>query len=144
MHTPAVDFAAIPSPIILRGSAERAYRDPCGHYHGVFRVWHTNVRGRADSGWSAATAVIESRDLVTWSEPCDVTARDRTLNYSSPGNVIRHGGRWLMCLQTYPSGAGRPGDHTARIFTTHGHASLGIAWSDDLVRWDWPRGSGDA
>ena len=104
MRTPAIDFAAIPSPIILRGNTQRAYRDPCGHYHGgVFRVWHSNIRGRADSAWCAATAVTESRDLITWSEPHDVTERDRALNYSSPGNVIRHGGRWLMCLQTYPS-----------------------------------------
>jgi hypothetical protein len=130
MRPPAIDFEAIPSPIMLRGNAEQAYRDPCGHYHdGVFRVWHSNIRGPADSSWCAATAVTESRDLITWSEPRDVTERDRTLNYSSPGNVIRHRDRWLMCLQTYPSADGRPGDHTARVFTMH---------SNDLEQWSQP------
>ena len=65
------------APIVLRGSPQQAHRDPCGHYHdGVFRVWHSSIRGAADSSWSAATAVTESRDLITWSEPRDVTPRD--------------------------------------------------------------------
>ena len=130
MRLPRIDFTAIPSPVILRGSALQAHRDPCGHYHdGVFRVWHSSIRGAADSSWSAATAVTESRDLITWSEPRDVTPRDRALNYSSPGNVIRFRDRWLMCLQTYPSHDGRPADHTARIFTMV---------SPDLAAWSEP------
>ena len=130
MRLPRIDFTAIPSPIVLRGSPQQAHRDPCGHYHdGVFRVWHSSIRGAADSSWSAATAVTESRDLITWSEPRDVTPRDRALNYSSPGNVIRFRDRWLMCLQTYPSRDGRPADHTARIFTMH---------SRDLAAWSEP------
>ena len=125
-----VRFAAVPSPIILRGNARTAYRDPCGHYHdGVFRVWHTNIRGRAGAPWSAAVAVTESRDLITWSEPREVTARDSTLNYSSPGNVIRYRGRWVMCLQTYPNLHGKPGAHTARLFTMQ---------STDLETWSAP------
>ena len=95
----------------------------------MFRVWHSSIRGAADSNWSAAAAVTESRDLITWSEPRDVTPRDRALNYSSPGNVIRYRDRWLMCLQTYPSRDGRPADHTARIFTMH---------SRDLAAWSEP------
>ena len=130
MRLARIDFTAIPSPIILRGSPQQAHRDPCGHYHdGVFRVWHSSIRGAADSSWSAATAVTESRDLITWSEPRDVTPRDRALNYSSPGNVIRYRDRWLMCLQTYPSRNGGPADHTARIFTMH---------SRDLAAWSEP------
>ena len=59
-----IDFTAIPSPIVLRGGPQQAHRDPCGHYHdGVFRVWHSSIRGAADSNWTAATAVTQSRDL---------------------------------------------------------------------------------
>ena len=81
MRLPRIDFTAIPTPIVLRGSPQQAHRDPCGHYHdGVFRVWHSSIR----------------------------------FHGSSPaGCALRE---------------------------VHGHASLGLAWSDDLVHWDWPQG----
>ena len=127
---PAIRFGAIPSPVILSGNEEIAYRDPCGHYHdGIFRVWHTEILGRAGSDWFSVTAMTESRDLITWSDPRVLTPRDRTLNYSSPGNVIRHGGRWVLCLQSYPASRGQPGDETARLF---------IMESSDLETWSEP------
>ena len=68
-----------------------------------------------------------------------MTPRDRALNYSSPGNVIRFRDRWLMCLQTYPSRDGRPADHTARIFTMHSRDLA--AWSEpELLRVKGPGG----
>ena len=55
---------------------------------------------------------------------------DERLNYSSPGNVIRHDGCWVMCLQTYPTPqGGHFGDETSRVFTMR---------SKDLVEWDEP------
>ena len=128
--TNPIQFDGIPSPF-LSGNENVAYRDPCGHFHdGVFRVWHTLIRGRAGSNWVAVTAVVESRDLINWSEPRPVTREGRAFNYSSPGNVIRFGGAWVMCLQTYPGTGGKPGDNTARIFTMV---------SSDLKTWTEPR-----
>ena len=126
-----VDWKRIGQPVFLAGGETIAYRDPCGHYHdGVFRVWHTQIHGKAGGDWAAATGVVESRDLQTWSEPRLVTPMDKRLNYSSPGNVIRYGGRWVMCLQTYPTpDGGHFGDETARVFSMR---------SDDLVVWDEP------
>ena len=44
-----IDWAAIPSPIIARGDARIAYRDPAGFYHqGLFRVFHTLVEREDD------------------------------------------------------------------------------------------------
>lgn len=127
----SIEWNSIVRPVFMAGDATTAYRDPCGHYHdGVFRVWHTQVRGEAGGNWVAATGVVESHDLATWSEPRIITPMDRRLNYSSPGNVIRYEDRWVMCLQTYPvPDGGRIGDETARVFTMR---------SDDLVNWDEP------
>ena len=49
------------------------------------------------------TAYSKSRDLVHWTFPEIITARDRNLNYSSPGNIIRYNDEWIICLQTYPT-----------------------------------------
>ena len=126
-----IEWNSIRRPVFLAGDATIAYRDPCGHYHdGVFRVWHTQVHGEAGGDWVAATGVVESRDLANWTQPRVITPLDRRLNYSSPGNVIRYDGRWVMCLQTYPTpDGGRIGDETARVFAM---------CSDDLVEWDEP------
>ena len=127
-----IRWGEIESPIVLQGSETVAFRDPCGHYHeGLFRVWHTEIHGEAGGDWYAVTGVTESRDLITWTAPRSLTSRDKRLNYSSPGNVIRHGDRWVMCLQTYPTpDGGKFGDHTSRVFTMA---------SDDLEIWDEPR-----
>jgi hypothetical protein len=58
-----------------------------------------------------------------------LTPRDQNLNYGSPGNVIRFGGRWLLCLQTYPHPCGeRHGNASARIWTMT---------SQDLKNWTY-------
>jgi hypothetical protein len=68
--------------------------------------------------------------LLNWSTPEIITPRDRNLNFGSPGNIIRHGGHWVLCLQTYPRPNGEKyGNATARIWTMH---------SDDLETWDEP------
>jgi hypothetical protein len=96
----------------------------------LFRVWHTEIHGEAGGDWHAVTGVTESHDLVDWSVPNAITPVDKSLNYSSPGNVIRYDGRWVMCLQTYPAPhSGRFGDQTSRVFTMA---------SDNLIDWDEP------
>jgi hypothetical protein len=127
-----IDWSAIPSPIILKGGPINAYRDPAGHYHdGVFRVFHTLCRQESDGHYYWYVAVIESRDLIHWSRPRILTPRDRDLNFSSPGNVVRFGDKWLLCVQTYPTPGGETfGTQDARIWTMA---------SKDLVHWDKPQ-----
>jgi len=126
-----IDFSAIAGPIIHRGDRTTAYRDPAAHWHdGTFRVFHTLHRRESDGHYYVTMAVTRSTDLVRWTPSRVLTPRDLRLNYSSPGNVVRAGGQWVLCLQTYPT----PGDETfgtadARIWTMR---------SDDLQRWSEP------
>ena len=118
--------------VFLNGGQNSAYRDPCAHYHdGIFRVWHTHIYGKAGGQWAAGIGVVESTDLINWSTPQLITPMDKQFNYSSPGNVIRHNNRWVMCLQTYPTpNGGFFGDESARIFTME---------SNNLIKWDEPK-----
>ncbi|MEK3914686.1 hypothetical protein [Paenibacillus sp. FSL H7-0331] len=121
----------IPSPVLLQGNSRIAYRDPAALYHeGVFRLFFTLTETEADGRIYMFTATSESRDLLSWSEPRKLTPRDRSLNYSSPGNVIRYEDRWVMCLQTYPRPNGEKyGNDSSRIWKME---------SKDLVQWTAP------
>ncbi len=127
-----VDFNAIASPIIHQGDFETAYRDPAAHYHnGVFRIFHTLHHRDPDGHYYVFTAVTKSRDLVNWTESQILTPRDLSLNYASPGNVVRLGDKWILCLQTYPT----PNDETfgtknSRVWTME---------SRDLEHWSKPK-----
>lgn len=109
-----------------------AYRDPAAHYHdGVFRVFHSLVRREEDGHYYWYLAVTESRDLVDWTQPRTLTPRDLHLNFSSPGNVVRVGDRWLLCLQTYPTPNNEiHANEAARIW---------LMESRDLVTWSKPQ-----
>ena len=122
---------AIPSPILFRGDATTAYRDPAAIYQdGWFRLFFTLVRIKPDQGPFSYTAWSKSRDLIHWTEPAIFTPRDQRLNFGSPGNVIRHGDEWVLCLQTYPRPNGEKyGNADARIWTMR---------SRDLENWDPP------
>jgi len=126
-----VSLAAVKSPIIFRGDATTAYRDPAAVYHdGWFRLFFTLTKIEPDKKVYSYAAWSKSRDLLTWTEPRIFTPRDQTLNYSSPGNIVRFGDEWVLCLQTYPCHAGgRLGDETARIW---------IMRSRDLENWSEP------
>ena len=119
------------SPVLFKGDEIIAYRDPAVHFHrGVFYLYFTFHRREGDGHYYVYTAMSRSGDLLTWERARILTPKDLNLNFSSPGNVIRYNGRWLMCLQTYPT----PGDEAfgtkdSRIWT------MG---SDDLVVWDEP------
>ncbi len=127
-----IDFGAISTPIIHLGDFETAYRDPAAHYHdGLFRVFHTLHRRDADGHYYVYTAVTKSRDLVHWTDSQILTPRDLNLNYSSPGNIVRLGDKWILCLQSYPT----PQDETfgtqdSRVWTME---------SADLENWSQPQ-----
>jgi len=127
-----IDWSAIPSPVIHRGTPTTAHRDPAALYHdGQFRLFFTHVT-RAKSGtyyWQLAET--RSRDLISWTEPRLLTPRDQSLNYSSPGNVIRLADRWVMCFQSFPT---TPGN---RVFATDA-ARLWTMESRDLESWSDP------
>lgn len=126
------------SPIILRGDEKTAYRDPAVVFHDhLFHLFCTKVVVEENGDIFAYTVQSKSKDLQHWSPPKTLTVRDQKRNYSSPGNVIRYGDQWILCLQTYP----RPGarwqpnaplvyaDQTARLF---------IMRSSDLEQWSKP------
>jgi len=134
-----VNLSAIRSPILFAGDERCAYRDPAAVYHsGMFFLYFTFVEIEEDGRVYSYTAMSTSRDLAHWSDKRIITPKDQSLNYCAPGNVIRFGGRWVLCLQTYPrpgaryTGGQRPpgGDKTSRVF---------VMTSDDLVDWSPPR-----
>jgi beta-xylosidase len=124
------------SPIIFKGGDSTAYRDPLIFLHnGKFYMFFTLVEIEKDGMVFSYTATSSSKNLKKWTSPIKITPRDQTLNYCSPGNVMRIGNEWILCLQTYP----RPdhyntlpvryGDRSARIF---------IMRSKDLEQWSSP------
>ena len=133
-----VDFAAMKSPIILRGDERTAFRDPTVlYYDGVFYLFCTKVAVEENNEVYSYTVQCRSKDLIHWTTPETITPRDPNLNYSSPGNVVRYGDQWVLCLQTYP----RPGliwipddeptyaNDSARLF---------VMRSTDLHQWSEP------
>lgn len=122
---------SLTSPILLEGDHERAFRDPCAVYReGVWHLFYTLVETEPSGEVYLYTAMSISKDLRHWSEPRKLTPRDRRLNFSSPGNVIYYGNKWLMCLQTYPRPNGEKyGNADCRLWMME---------SEDLLRWSDP------
>ena len=122
----------IASSRLIPGDMTHAFRDPAVIYKGgVFRLYCTYVETEADGGVHMFTALLRSTDLVHWSDPVRLTPRDRSLNFSSPGNIVKWRGEYVMCLQTYCRENGEKyGNERSRIFT---------ARSRDLETWDEPR-----
>lgn len=127
-----IHFDSLTSPILFRGNETLAYRDPAVIYDsGTFHLFFTLVQTEEDGRVFLFVATSKSVDLVTWTTPRILTPKDRRLNYSSPGNIIRFAGRWILCLQTYPRPDGEKyGNAQARLFTMS---------SDDLETWSAPR-----
>ncbi len=126
-----VNLAGLRSPIIVKGDHYAAYRDPAAHYHGgVFRVFHSLVTREKDDRYFWRLGVVESLDLQNWTTPRPLTPKDQNLNFSSPGNVVWTGDRWILCLQTYPTPNNETyANETARIWTME---------SEDLSNWTQP------
>lgn len=126
-----IDLQAITSPVVLKGNAREAYRDPAAcYYDGVLRLFYTYWLKDPDGYRYCYTAVSKSRDLIHWTKPHIITSKDLNLNFSSPGNVIRYGDEWILCYQTYPTPDGRKyGNEDCRIWITR---------SEDLENWSTP------
>lgn len=119
------------TPVIFRGGPKVAYRDPAAVYHdGVFRLFFTLVETEADGKVFLYTAWSKSVDLVSWTPPVKFTPRNQSLDFSSPGDIVRYGDEWVLCLQTYPRPNGaKYGNKDARIWTMR---------SKDLENWGPP------
>jgi sucrose-6-phosphate hydrolase SacC (GH32 family) len=126
-----VDFSKLTSPIIFHGDHKYAYRDPAAVFHkGRFYLYFTLSETAADNGYYNMTAYSISTDLIHWTFPKIITPRDRDLNYSSPGNIVRYKGEWIICLQTYPTPNGE-------VFSTD-ESRIWIMRSQDLENWSKP------
>lgn len=135
LWTATQGFAAA-DPRIFSGDEKTAYRDPTAVWHdGTLHLYFTVVTAQADRRIFSYVAHSSSRDLRTWTQPVRLTKLDQTLNFSSPGNVIRVGDEWAMCVSSYPRPGyrlGDPvryGDETARVW---------LMYSKDLVTWGEP------
>ena len=129
------NLSALTEPRILAGNDTLAFRDPAAVYHdGVFHLFFSLVRIEQDSIFSYV-ASSSSRNLRDWTEPRILTPRDQSLDYSSPGDVIRFEDEWVICFQTYPrpgyvkSEMPRYGNQDSRLF---------IMRSKDLENWSEP------
>lgn len=123
------------NPVLFKGDEQTAYRDPAVLYHNkLFYLFFTYVRTEQGKVYSY-TAMSTSADLKKWSGIKIITPRDQSLDFSSPGNVIKFGNEWILCLQTYP----RPNYLVEQMpkFGT-GDARLYIMRSKDLKHWSTP------
>ncbi len=128
-------LTALKSPIVFKGDDQTAYRDPAVLYHdNKLYLFFTLIRTEAGKVYSY-TAMSHSSDLKNWSPVKIITPKDQSLDFCSPGNVVRYHNEWIICLQTYP----RPDYTVAQMprFGT-GDARLYIMRSKDLENWSTP------
>ncbi len=136
----SISFDNLASPILLRGDDRTAYRDPAVCYRdGRFYLFFTLVETEPDGGVYLYLATTESEDLRHFSPVRKLTVRDRSKNFSSPGNIVFFHGEYHLCCQTYCRENGEKyGNANSRIYRMS---------SPDLVRWSEPqllRVKGDA
>ncbi len=107
--------------IIFSGDEKTAYRDPACFYHsGTYYLFFSY--SEKDSVYMYnRIGLSTSKDLKNWSVPRLITEKDNRLNYCSPGNIIEHNGKFILCFTSYPmpfSYNEYPyADDTARLFT---------------------------
>lgn len=124
------------SPIVFKGDEQTAYRDPAVLFykHKIY-LFFTLVRSENDGKVYSYIALSSTKDLKKWSAIKILTARDQTLDYCSPGNVLRYKNEWMLCLQTYP----RPDYRIEQMPRFgNGNARLYIMRSKNLKSWNLP------
>ena len=112
-----IDVKKIKSPLIFKGDEKTAYRDPAIVHDGsIFHIFFTLVKTEGD-GVYMYIAKSESRDLIEFTPPKILTEKDKSKNYSSPGNIIKHDGKWTIVFQSYCRENGEKyGNGNCRIF----------------------------
>jgi hypothetical protein len=129
-------LSSLISPIIFKGDDKTAYRDPAVlYYQHTFYLFFTLCKTEEDEKIYSYTAMSTSRDLKNWTSIKILTPKDQSLDFSSPGDVVRYNNEWVLCLQTYP----RPG-YTAGhdpMFGTK-DSRIYIMRSKDLEHWTSP------
>ena len=124
----AIQLSAISNPVISRGANEAA-RDMALFYEGgtLYCFYSSVTKDQQRYQW--CLEVTETTDCVNWSPPRRLTTSE--LNFSSPGNIIRHQNEYVMCVQSYPSERGVGcGSEAARLW---------LMRSKDLISWDEPK-----
>ncbi|MBN2292376.1 MAG: hypothetical protein JXM70_08125 [Pirellulales bacterium] len=136
-------LAALDSPIIIQGDDKVAYRDPavlC--VDGKFHVFSTLVRTENDKGIYSYVVQTISNDLKSRTEPQIITLGQKHWPWAefrlTAGVVLDlrkdpRIGKYVMFF--HGSGPGKEGNQD----NCDANASIGIAWSDDLLNWDWPK-----
>ncbi|MCH4887013.1 hypothetical protein EZV73_05505 [Acidaminobacter sp. JC074] len=116
--------------ILLKGDEKKAYRDPAVYFENdTFYMYFTYV-DNCENGPYLRLAMTTSRDLVEWTEVTFLTEKDKSKNYSSPGNIIKHQGLYYLCIQTYPRENGEKyGNINSRVY---------FITSKDLLKWSEP------
>lgn len=117
--------------LLIRGDDTHAYRDPAVYYKdGIYRLYMTLVETEPDGGIYMYIAESRSTDLADWTAPKKLTVRDRSKNFSSPGNIVCHDGRYIMCHQSYCREHGEKyGNDNCRVYFSE---------SRDLETWSEP------
>jgi hypothetical protein len=132
----------------LEGTNDISFRDPCAIYHeGKLWLYYSYVRREENNRFYWYTALSQTEDLINWTEPKILTERGLDLNYSSPGNIIRHEGRWLLCLQTLPTPEkyrvdperARPSPEDTSHCTGDNNSRIWTLSSDNLMDWSDPK-----
>jgi hypothetical protein len=131
-----VNLNKLKSSVLFSGDSVTAYRDPLPFYDkGIFYLYFTLTETEKDGRIYMYTAMSYSKNLTEWSPVKKITVKDQSLNFSSPGSIIRYNGEWIMCLQTYP----RPGFTNVQVLK-YGDATsrLFIMRSKNLQTWSTP------
>ena len=107
--------------IIFEGNDHLAYRDPaCIFWQGAYYLFFT-VSEKENGYMYNRVGMSVSRDLKTWSEIRLLTPKDKTLNFCSPGNIVKAGEEYVICFTSYPMpfpyDKRHYADDTARLFT---------------------------
>ena len=117
-------------PRLLIGDDFCAFRDPAAVYHnGVFHLYYTYTDDSAGGPWHLL-GESTSTDLEHWTQPRFLFPKNKALNYSSPGDVVRDGEDWVICFQSYCRENGEKyGNARSRLWTMR---------SKDLEHWSEP------
>jgi hypothetical protein len=109
--------------------APAAARDPALVFTGDrVQCYYTNAE-QVENGYRLCLEVVETGDLAHWSAPRRLTTSP--LSFSSPGNVLKVGDTYVLCVQSYPVNPGELwGNETSRLW---------LMRSRDLQAWDEPR-----